>query len=138
MKRLLFDTNIILDVLQRREPHFKTSGEMLNLIESGKYRGFLSATTITDVYYLIKKGNRRSVVIELMNDLLQLFEVAGVDRAIIFAALQSDMNDFEDAIQSETALINRIDFIITRNSKDFIKSKIPALTPNDFILKFEG
>jgi len=73
-----------------------------------------------------------------MNDLLQLFEVAGVDKAIILAALQSDMNDFEDAIQSETALVNRIDFIITRNGKDLIKSKIPALTPNDFISKFEG
>ncbi len=73
-----------------------------------------------------------------MNDLLQLFEVSGVDRAIIMAALQSDMNDFEDAIQSETALVNRIDFTITRNGKDLIKSKIPALTPNDFITKFEG
>lgn len=73
-----------------------------------------------------------------MNDLLQLFEIAGVDRAIILAALQSDMNDFEDAIQSEAALANRIDFIITRNGKDFINSKIPALTPNDFLSKFEG
>ena len=132
--RLLFDTNIILDIALNREPHYKDSANIFKKIDNKSIYGFITATTITDIYYIAKKEKGHVSAIDFLFNLIQIVDVIGVDREIIINSLNSKFLDFEDAIQSVASSYNNIDFIITRNTKDFSNSEIKAVSPTDFLV----
>jgi predicted nucleic acid-binding protein len=132
---ILIDTNIILDIAFKRKPHYENAGKMLLYIETNteKIRAYLSATTITDIYYIVAKEQNKDTALHFIKDLLFILDIAGVDKTIIYAALQSSFKDFEDAIQNYSAINNGIQIIIIRNKNDFKDSVLTIFTPIEFL-----
>jgi len=95
--------------------------------------GFVTANTVTDIYYIAKKDKGHSIAIEFIGNLVQIVDILGIDKKIILEALAANLIDFEDSIQSVASGINGIDFIITRNIRDFKDSSVKAITPIDFL-----
>ncbi len=133
MKALL-DTNVVLDVLLDRKPHSAESAEVFRLVEQGQVEGLLCATTVTTLDYLLSQSMKRSDTRKLLSQLLKLFEVAAVNRAVIENALTSRMDDFEDAVMDHAAQNSGADIIVTRNSKDFTHGKSKVMDPRQFIV----
>ena len=133
MKALL-DTNVVLDVLLDRKPHSAESAEVFRLVEQGQVEGLLCATTVTTLDYLLSQSMKRSDTRKLLSQLLKLFEVAAVNRAVIENALTSRMDDFEDAVMDHAAQNSGADINVTRNSKDFTHGKSKVMDPRQFIV----
>jgi predicted nucleic acid-binding protein len=131
--KILFDTNILLDVLLDREPFSGHAADLMSRVERSEINGLLCATTLTTIHYLLSKFLDREVAIKSINSLMALFEVASVNRLVIDNALKSKFADFEDSVLHESARHAGADYIITRNIKDFKKSKIPTFTPAEFL-----
>jgi predicted nucleic acid-binding protein len=132
MKKLLIDTNIVIDIVIAREPFLIDSEKVFEVIDNIEVKGFLTSNTITDIYFVVKKSEGHKKTIEILKEMLNFLEIIAVDKEIILNSLESGITDFEDAIQYFSALENEIDFIITRNKKDFKNSKIPLLTPKEY------
>lgn len=133
MKALL-DTNIVLDVLLDRKPHSVDSAEVFRLIEQGAAEGMLCATTITTLDYLLTQSMSRNKARGVLSQLLTIFEVATVNRAVIEKALLSQMTDFEDAVLDHAAQNSGADVIVTRNIKDFARSVSTVMDPKQFLV----
>ncbi len=131
--RIVLDTNIILDIALRRGPHFLDSSAVFMKIDNSVLYGFVTATTITDIYYISKKEKGHQVSIDFITNLIEIIDVIGIDRLVIIESLLSKITDFEDAVQSVSSFLNNIDYIITRNQKDFSVSAVKALTPKEFL-----
>ena len=129
--RILLDTNIVLDVLMDRMPFSDTAVELFARVEDGAIIGYLCGTTITTVYYLAAKTLGAARAQEEIKKLLTLFEVAPVNRLVLESALAGDFNDFEDAVIHEAACHVGADAIVTRNLKDFKKSRISVYTSEE-------
>ena len=129
MKRVLFDTNIILDVLLERDPHFEASAAAWVLIEEGPTAGVLSAHAVTTLHYLIAKDSGNAKAKKIVSEILRVFEVAKVDRKVIDEALELNFNDFEDAVTAAAAQSARCECIITRDPKGFRRSPVLCFTP---------
>ena len=124
--KILLDTNIVLDVLMDRLPHSEAATELFSRVEDGTVIGYLCGTTITTIFYLAAKTVGTPRAQEEIRKLLQLFEVAPVNRHVLESALTLDFNDFEDAVIHEAACHVGADAIVTRNQKDFKKSRLPV------------
>ena len=133
---VLIDTNIILDIALQRSKFAKQSGDFLKFVSHKDYRSFLTATTITDIYYVLKKSKGHQRTIDFIGNLILFVDVAGVTKNIVMSALTSKSPDFEDAIQAETAKDHNIKIIVTRNTSDFINTGIKAVTPQDFVKQY--
>ena len=132
--RILFDTNVILDVLLDREPFSSTAAKLFSKVETGEITGYVCATTITTLHYLASKVIGADSAIKEINKLMILLEVAPVNRAVLDAALTSGFKDFEDALQNFAAVKSDIiDLILTRNVKDYSLSNIGALSPDNYL-----
>ncbi len=131
--KILFDTNVILDVLLLREPFEKASTLLLSEVEKKKLRGYLCPTTVTTLYYLIKKGRGARESRRLIKNLLVLFQVTPMDKRILESALNEEFTDYEDSVLYESALRAGVDGIVTRNSKDFKTSALPIFEPEDLL-----
>jgi predicted nucleic acid-binding protein len=125
----LFDTNIILDVLLERDPHFNASAEAWVLIEDGLTKGMLSAHAVTTLHYLIGKEGGNAKARKIISELLSVFEVAAVDRKVIDDALKLNFSDFEDAVTAAAAQSSGCNCIVTRDPKGFRASPVRCLTP---------
>ena len=131
--KVLFDTNVILDILLDRQPFSNDAAQLISRVERSEIQGFLCATTVTTIHYLMAKsldGRRSTTHIRL---LLSLFEIAPVNRMVVENALECNFPDYEDAAIVESAQHAGVEYIITRNIKDFKKSSIPVYTPSGFI-----
>lgn len=135
--KVLFDTNIILDFALQREEHFNFAIKLFELIENRTIKAYLTATTITDIYYITKKIKDYRVAINFIKSLVNLFEVLNIDKRVIVKSLELDSPDFEDSVQSMAANFNGVNTIITRNVKDFNFEGINALTPKEFLKKYK-
>jgi predicted nucleic acid-binding protein len=135
MTKVLFDTNIILDIALKRESFFEDAFKLFSLIDQKKIIGNITASTITDIYYISKREKGHTESINFIKGLIEVVEVIGIDKDIIIKALTLGMQDFEDAIQTCAAELNEIEVIITRNKKDFTNTSLKILTPREF-LKF--
>ena len=130
---VLIDLNILLDVLQKREPFFETSAGLLAAIETGRVRGYVAAHSITTLFYLIQKGRSASDARAMITNLLQFIKVAAVDQSTIEQALNLDFRDFEDAVQMVSALQCKADCLVTRNARDYQPALLPVMQPVDFL-----
>lgn len=121
--KVLLDTNIVLDVLLQREPFCQEAKEIFVQIESGQQRGFLCATTITTIYYLVCKTTTVLNANNIIQKLLLLFEITNVNKDVLQHALQNSGKDFEDSVIYTSAELCGIDVIISRDLKGFKKVK---------------
>ena len=132
--RVMIDTNVILDVLLKRSPFYEAAIEVLKLSVREDIQEFVSASAITDIYYIAYKNMRdKAVVRELLKKLLLIVSVAGVSEEEIQKALELGWKDFEDSVQYSVALLNEMNGLITRNVKDYSSSEIQVWEPNQFL-----
>ena len=136
--KILFDTNVILDVLLDREPFVNDSSYLMSKVERSEIIGFLCATTITTIHYLVTKSLGPKEAIQHIQALLSLFEVAPVNRIVLENALNPKFTDFEDSVLHEAACHAGAEHILTRDIAGFKKSKIPTYTPRELINMLES
>lgn len=132
-KRFLLDTNIILDIALKRSPFFADAKEVLSKIDEIEGKACVTATTITDIWYIASKQLDTIIARNFILDLVEVTTVLAVQESTIIQALSLDLQDFEDAVQLIVAQENRIEAIITRNKKDFRNDKIAIFLPQEFI-----
>jgi len=127
--RVLVDTNVVLDVLLDRRPFVKAAARVFALVEESRIEGFLCATTVTTIDYLLGQALAPSEARAALQRLLDLFEIAPVNRPVLEQALRSGITDFEDAVLEQSARVVSVDVIATRNLADFKKSSVKACDP---------
>lgn len=134
MDNVLIDTDVILDFFFDREPFAKFATEILNRCEEEKISGFTTPVIICNVYYLLRKTSNHQLITEKIKQLLNIIEITEMDEEVVLNALNSEFKDFEDALQNFAAIQNgKINIILTRNIKDFKKSKLAVLTPETYL-----
>jgi predicted nucleic acid-binding protein len=131
--KVLVDTNVILDVLLDRQPFSEDATRILALVEESKIEGFLCATTVTTVDYLLGRALTVMKARSALRRLLDIFEVAPVNRPVLEQALRSEISDFEDAVLEQSGRLVAVDAIVTRNIKDFRKSTVTVLDPVELL-----
>ena len=131
---VLIDLNIILDVFLKWAPFFEDSYKVFNLCVSKKIKGVIAAHSITNLWYVLRKQYSDEKCREIVLTLLDSFTISSLDTEKIKCAVQrNNFSDFKDCIQDECAINHNASFIITRDKKDFINSKIPSLLPTEFL-----
>jgi len=135
--RVIVDTNVVLDILLARRSFVESASRVFALVEQSRIEASLCATTVTTVDYLLTQSLSRDEGRQALRGLLDLFEIAPVNRSVIEKALQSKIEDFEDAVLEQAGCLTGAEAIITRNTKDFRKSSIKALDPAELLLALE-
>lgn len=131
---VLLDTNVVLDVLLGREEFLKDSLDVMTKAVNNGDRMYITASSITDIYYLMRKQTQnKDRAISDIKKLATLFSFAEVNEECIMRAFDSKLNDFEDAVVDSVAKHIKADYIITRNIKDFKRSKTKAITPIQYL-----
>ena len=133
--RSLIDANIILDVLQQREPHWVDSSTVWKLCETGQMEGFVSALTFANLVYVMRRELTPAQIQDVLEKLHLIFHFADFSVSDMDKAAVMKWDDFEDAIQAATAERIGADFIVTRNIRDFRQSRVPSLTPAELIAR---
>jgi predicted nucleic acid-binding protein len=134
MIKALIDTNIILDIALKRNPFYEEAATIFRKINEKELQGYISATTVTDIFYLIQKDSGKEKAIAFLQTLIKVIDIMDVSKQTIINALHSGWNDIEDAVQAQVAIENDLDVILTRNTKDFKKlENIKVFYPSDFI-----
>ena len=131
--KVIIDLNVVLDVLQEKEPFYEASASLLAAVETGKVEGYLAAHSVTTLFYLIQKSKSSADARAMITNLLQFLQVAPVDQSTIEQSLSLDYRDFEDAVQMITAIQCKADYLITRNIKDYKPALLPVIQPVDFL-----
>lgn len=127
--KVLLDTNIVIDVALKRQPFYPASLRVLALAYQGTIEAFISASTVTDIYYLVSKARGHNATLDFLRIITPSCQIATVDQQVIAKALTSSLKDFEDAVQYETAVAAQLDAIMTRNPNDFPSQDLQILTP---------
>lgn len=132
--KIMCDTNIIIDVLLEREPFVEDSCKVLSLCEDHLIHGFVSASSVTDVYYLVRKYTHSTdLAYKAVGKLLEIVKVGSVTNNDVLTAFQQKAKDFEDCLVATCAKSIRCDCIVTRNKKDFEEFDVPVLTPAELL-----
>lgn len=137
MKRVMFDVNVILDVLLDRRPFADDASAAWAAVERGDAEGYLSAHAVTTLHYLNEKSVGGRLAGETTESLLSVFAVAPVDAPVLRAASSLGWRDFEDAVVTASARHAKCDAVITRNPKDFKGAPIKVLTPAEAVAWIE-
>ena len=133
--RFLIDANIVLDVLQKREPYWKDSSVIWKLCETEQAEGYISTLTFANLMYVMRRELDPAQIRDVLDKLRLIFRFADFTAADLEKAADMGWDDFEDAIQAATAERIMADSIITRNVRDFRNSKVIAFTPSEFIAR---
>jgi predicted nucleic acid-binding protein len=132
--KLLIDTNIILDILMKREPWVKSAAAVLLAVAGEKAEGFITANTFADLYYLLHKhlhdNNKTRQTLRELLMVVSILDVTGIDCE---KAFDLPMNDYEDALLACCAKRHKVNYIITRNVRDFAGSPVKTATPKDIL-----
>ena len=131
--RVFVDTDIALDLLAARQPHYAFAARLFTLADHGKIQLFVSSLSFSNLYYLLSKQHGRIESLSILRDFKVLVSVVGVDDKIIDLALNSAFTDFEDAIQYHAALSSEVSILLTRNLRDYRQAAIPVMTAEDFV-----
>ncbi len=133
VKKLFVDTNVLLDVLQNRQPHYRASVLIWGLAEAHRAEVFVSAISFNNVYYILRRHVGREAAQQAVEALDAVFQVVAPGQAILRQALQAHSPDFEDAIQFFSALSIGAECIITRNVRDYPTDVLPIWSPEAFL-----
>ncbi len=136
--KLFVDSDVVIDFFTDREPHANPASELFDLNEHENVKIYLSAVSINNIYYIVRRflGHKKTIeVVELLTDMT---EIVGTTKKEIIQALKNNFSDYEDSIQYSSALtIKNLDAIITRNIKDYRNSSIAVMTPSNFLIMKE-
>lgn len=131
--RVLFDLNVILDVLMRREPHFANAARLWALVESSQIEGYIAGYSFTTLFYLYWRQSDPEKAYQAIRKLLRVFDVASVDRRVIEIACDLAWRDFEDAVQAIAASGAGCDYLVTRNPEDYAGLQMAVIQPAEFL-----
>ena len=131
--KLFVDTNVLLDVFGRREPFYEDSARIWTLAETGEVAGFVSAMSFPNIFYILRRAEGYRAARKAMGLIRDAFSLVPFDSQITNQAIDSDIKDFEDAIQFFSALRSGADSLITRNTRDFPTGDVLIQTPTEFI-----
>jgi len=131
--KLFLDTNVMLDFLGEREPHYINAAKIASLADRKKIKISVSALSYATVYYLLSKGAKQEVVIKKLNQFSTLVEIVDLNGKMIERSLNGDFKDFEDGLQFLAAVSCNADIIVSRNKKDFKTSTLAVLSPEEFL-----
>jgi len=132
--KIFMDSDVVIDFFTDRDPHVNPASELFELNEQGIIKIFLSAVSINNIYYIVRRFLGHNKAIQVIESLTEMTEIIGTTKNEILQALKNDFSDYEDSIQYSSALtIQKLDAIITRNIKDYKNSKIAVMTPHSFI-----
>lgn len=134
MKRVFLDTNVVIDLLAKREPFYQAAVSIFTLAYNKKVTLFVSPMTYATAAYLLRKQGKEQMKL-LLRNFRQLSKVSIANEKVVDDALASNFSDYEDALQYYSALTKNVEFIVTRNTKDFMYATIPVLTPEEFLSK---
>jgi len=139
MRTIFLDTNIVIDFLADRKPFSLFAAKLFNFSILGKVKIYISAVSYNNIYYILRQSHASGETIKLLDELSEMTEIADVTKSVIRKSLKSDFKDFEDAIQYNCALsLTKVDFIITRDTKDFKKSTLSVMTPEEAVSVLEN
>ena len=134
MISVLIDTNIVLDYAEKREGFYEAVQKVFAIVRQRKIIGCVLASAVTDIYYVLQKRYKEpGVALTLLKKLIRILEVLAVDRQTIEAAIESGMDDFEDAVQAAAAQDCEIDIVITRDKAGFHDSGLNVYLPEEFL-----
>lgn len=134
---VFLDSNIILDILLKNADFYEESKKVLELSDSKPIDFYVSAASITDIFYILNKRlNNKEETKRHLQDLLEIVSVSGIDEACIKNALNSSWKDFEDAVQHESSIQIGADYLVTRNTDDFKSSMVRIISPSEFLKEF--
>ena len=131
--KVLIDLNIVLDVLQRREPFYDMSAGVLAAAETGMVEGWITAHSLTTLFYLLARYQSAERARVALTDLLTFLSVAAVDHVVIEQALNLPYPDFEDAVQMMVAVRSGVQYLVTRNVRDYRMGPLPVLQPVELL-----
>ena len=131
--RLLIDTNIVLDVLMKRTPHFEDSIQVWRVCETGLAEGYLSALSFANLVYVMRKELTPRKILDVLNRMKLIFHFADFTSNTLTRAAELEWSDFEDAAQCATAEKIKADYIVTRNVLDYKSSSTPVCTPRELL-----
>ncbi len=134
--KCFIDTNILLDVLEERQPHYEYSAQIWSLAESCRIEAFVSAISFNNIHYLVQRHESRKAAQRAVELLNATFTMIPLGQEIMNRAIQAKRADFEDTIQFFSAVSVQADCIITRNAKDFPQDVLPILSPEAFLSQF--
>ena len=136
--KLFIDSDVVIDFFTDREPHANPASEIFELNEQGNVKLYLSAISINNIYYILRRFLGHKKTLEVLEVLTEMTEIIGTTKKEIIQALKKNFSDYEDSIQYSSALtIKDIDAIITRNIKDYRNSSIAVMTPLNFLKMIE-
>jgi len=133
MKKILVDSDVILDLMLERDVFFNPAAELFNLIEKKKIKASVSSLHFSNLHYIIRKVKSNELAKSVLRKLAIIVNILSIDEKTIELALESNFPDFEDAIQYYACLDNDIDVIVTRNKKDFKSGKLPVMTAEEYL-----
>ena len=133
MIKFLIDTNVIIDYLADRAPFADHAEQIIEVCEQGKAEGVLTASSVTDIYYILHKNAEHEKIIDSLKILFSVLNIAEVGKNDLFKAMDLDMDDFEDALVSQCAKKVKAEYIVTRNEKHFTNSAVKAISPQDLL-----
>lgn len=132
--KLFIDSDVVIDFFTDREPHANPASELFELNEKGSIILYISAVSINNIYYIVRRFLGHKKTIEVVEMLSEMTEIVGTTRKEILQALKNDFSDYEDSVQYSSALtIKGLNAIITRNIKDYKNSDIAVMTPLHFL-----
>ena len=139
MKHIFLDTNVLIDFLADRKPFSLEAAILFNYSFKKKVTIYVSLLSYSNIYYIMRQSCSHSLTIRTLHELQEWTEAVDVSKDIIRKALKSEFKDFEDAIQYYCAkTLHKIDCIVTRDTKDFRSSSIPAMTPKEALTMIES
>ena len=135
--KVMIDRNVILDVLTNRQEFVDDATKVFKLCEVNRLDGYISALTLPNLVYIMRKELKREQIKDIVEKLSLLFEIVDLREDDIRRAADLDMTDYEDALQSTQAARIKADYIVTRNLKDFKNSKVMAVKPAELLERIE-
>jgi predicted nucleic acid-binding protein len=132
--KLFIDTNVLIDLIDKREPFYNDIAIISSLAENQQFKLVASSISFINTFYVISKKIDAKLVIDALKKYRLICDVSNVDEIIIDKSLISNFNDFEDAVQYYSAIHHQCDIFITRNKKDFKNAEIPVMTPEEFLV----
>jgi predicted nucleic acid-binding protein len=134
LKRVFLDTNVLLDILLKRDPFYAAAAKIWLKVESRELEGLVSLVSLGTIFYLIRKRTDPNTARQALNTMCRVLQIVDCPGQAGHTALQSHMHDFEDALQYAIATLAGADCLVTRNPSDFPKrGKVPVLTPEEFL-----
>jgi predicted nucleic acid-binding protein len=132
-QRLFIDINVLLDVLTNRQPHYAASAAVWDAVEKGWVQGFISANSVTTLYYLMRKHSGAALAMKGIRLVCDIFDIPAMDKSLIQQAIHASWSDFEDAVQHESALRAKATVIVTRDPRHFRQASIPVMSPEELL-----